>query len=765
MTEPEVVKRRIAFLLPWTQTAENQAFASLQIAARTLGHELIQVATSDDIYAAKPDFVIAVASGQPKVTSVPTFASVHEPRVRYWEDENYFNNLLTYDGYLTISDSLERFLKSFCAGFGKSAHVGFYYNTPQRQRLSSDVRALAGSRSVRLCYFGTNWDPRSRPLFRELSRRQYFEVRGPAHSWEYLERGYHGSVPFDGQAVQETYAAKGAGLVVLSRNHAMDDVISNRIFEISSVGAVAVCPDLPWIRKNFGDSVFYYNPWLPAPTIAKRVDEIMTEIAADPAESARRADDARAIFERSFSAECMVRNAVNYFEAWRERTERSATSSDSDVPIDVIVRVGGRPVSVVAEAIRSIDAQTCGNFRIVFVRYRPLDLVEITGAAWKRISSFDVVDSFGGNRAATLAAGVKALRAPHFAALDDDDIWLPDHIASLWRVLKPLHRGRGFAYSALIESKEGAVAPGQERRSIPRLRPAYGTLWDIMGAFGMISFLAARELTEDLDLDDWTLSTAEDSILIGHMIARGESAFSWRATACASVGGEGASNFKVASTRNEDVFEAFTRLGPRIEAIERKFQPISMTVWQRMGDTLRAVFEDKSNSILGDAGLLVLEDGMISLSVHERDDVNKWPIELAPDRVHLAGRSTLAGDGVDILPPVEPWSYGAAIDIPSAGGREFWVVLEFSSMEGSLGIGLLNSDQSDFYSRMEAPRRSGPVELWLHVATGGRPHGWSFKTGRRMGSIRPNCSKPGRSKRSPSVRDLVMPRLWDSSLR
>jgi hypothetical protein len=85
----------------------------------------------------------------------------------------------------------------------------------------------------------------------------------------------------------------------------------------------------------------------------------------------------------------------------------------------------------------------------------------------------------------------------------------------------------------------------------------------------------------------------------------------------------------------------------------------------------------------------------------------------------LAGSSVKDGEGVVILPPQAPWAYGACIDIP-VGAREsdYWVVLEFASIQGNLGIGLLNGDKSDFYSRMEAPRHTGPVELWLHVAMG-----------------------------------------------
>jgi hypothetical protein len=38
---------RIGFLNPWQDKAENQAFQSLAVAARRIGHELVHVANSD----------------------------------------------------------------------------------------------------------------------------------------------------------------------------------------------------------------------------------------------------------------------------------------------------------------------------------------------------------------------------------------------------------------------------------------------------------------------------------------------------------------------------------------------------------------------------------------------------------------------------------------------------------------------------------------------------------------------------------------------
>ena len=74
---------RIGYLNPWSQSAENQCYESLRIAAHKIGHDLISVTNSDEILAANLDYVIAIASTQAKTTHIPTFANFHEPRSRW----------------------------------------------------------------------------------------------------------------------------------------------------------------------------------------------------------------------------------------------------------------------------------------------------------------------------------------------------------------------------------------------------------------------------------------------------------------------------------------------------------------------------------------------------------------------------------------------------------------------------------------------------------------------------------------------------------
>src|SRR5947199_79885 len=80
----------------------------------------------------------------------------------------------------------------------------------------------------------------------------------------------------------------------------------------------------------------------------------------------------------------MISNAVEHFLSWRERRTRSIAHLQA-VNIDVIVRVGGRPVDLVVRAIDSIERQSCGRIRVILVRYAPIDLSALLAREWRRI--------------------------------------------------------------------------------------------------------------------------------------------------------------------------------------------------------------------------------------------------------------------------------------------------------------------------------------------------------------------------------------------
>jgi len=549
---------KIAYMNPWDNAAENQAYRSLCIGAKRLGIELIDCRVAEDIEAVSPDFAISVASSIPKAADCPTYLTLHEPRRRFMESEFYLNNLLTYDGFLTISDRLLRFAKDICFGVGRQTEVGFYYNTPQKSELQADIEDAVRNDGLRIGYFGTNWDRRAPELFRALDRRAILRIHGPRASWEQeCYSSYVGALPFDGEAPQRAYAEYGMGLVLLSADHLREDLISNRIFEITSVGALAICPDIPWIRQWFGDCVRYYEATRSVGLIAAQINRHHEFCKKNPGEVQAMAVRARAVFEQHFCAERMIENAVAYHDKMRRGCNRRSTAAPGPA-ISVIIRCGGRPVETVQVAVDSIKRQTVGRFTVILSRYRNLDLSPITSVQSDRIDGFIELLTLDGDRYATLVAGLEQVRTEYFAILDDDDFWLSDHIGTLFSVARVIDSSFDVVFSGSVGVDQAGT---QIERGLSWRRNVYTfgfrqeprSEWELTGEFASNCFVARSELIPSGLTDLPTMETAEDSFLVALVARRKRPIFSYKATAFFHRGRGDESNFTALPSRQRDV--------------------------------------------------------------------------------------------------------------------------------------------------------------------------------------------------------------------
>jgi len=206
---------KVGFLNPWSNAAENQGFMSQAIAARRIGLELLGCQNESELEASRAQFVISVASSVPKICDYPTYLNVHEPTSRFLGGEVYFKNLLTYDGYLTISDSLRRFVRDVSSGVGRPDEPGFYFDTSQKMDVRACIPEIVKDGDLQVIYCGTNWDRRSPRLFELLDAKGMLRIHGPRHSWPSGLSSYAGPLPFDGVAPQLTYASFGLVFVLL----------------------------------------------------------------------------------------------------------------------------------------------------------------------------------------------------------------------------------------------------------------------------------------------------------------------------------------------------------------------------------------------------------------------------------------------------------------------------------------------------------------------------------------------------------------------
>jgi glycosyl transferase family 2 len=551
---------RVAYLNPWANAAENQAYFSLAAAGRAVGVELVSCSTPEDAEQSRADFILSVASSVPKVVDIPSYLTVHEPAKRFLSREVYLNNLLSYDGYLTISDSLERFVKDVCFGVGRYAGVGFYYNSPQTSTQRTELTRIVDERRLQLVYIGTNWDRgrRAPALLRELDEHGILRIHGPERSWSDRDyRGYAGQLPWDGLAPQNAYAEAGMGLVLLSADHLREGVVSNRIFEITSVGSIAVCPRIPWIEKWFGDTVLYFTPSRSARSMAAEITARVAEVKRDPAAAADRAERARKIFEEHFAAERMLANAVAYHAEVQAARARKRPASSAEPHISVVVRCGGRPQKLLKRAVDSIRNQTFGTFTVILAKHKDIDVSAITADLSGRVETFVEVEVPGGSRAETLIAGLGKAEAEYFAILDDDDFWLSDHVETLFSAAATADPTFDVAYSGSVEV--ACTGTNIDDFSWHRNIFTFGLeqhptrIVDVTRAFTSNCFVARTALMPP-DLESLGgLGVGEDSLLVAFLVRNRRPVFSYKPTAFFRRGYDGESDYLTSRSRTGDL--------------------------------------------------------------------------------------------------------------------------------------------------------------------------------------------------------------------
>ena len=435
---------RIAFLNVWTATsAEEQAAQAIRTAGQRIGVEVIPCFNNAQVNDAKPDFVIVNSRTQAKLTGFPTYACLNEPSTVYFRDPKLLQYVYTFDGYTSLSDSLAEFIRQALYGIGRHEEVGMYFSTALVQSNDdNDVKATLANGTAKVTYFGTNWDGRRIDFFRSFGAWHKGEIYGPTTSWgHYNMPSYKGSTPFDGTSVQSIYKKNGIGLNLLGDHHLQEDVISNRVFEIASVGAVIISCRMPWLEKHFGDSIYYFDQEYSNKQIFEQIQSLHAHILKNPAEALEKATRARKIFEEKFSLEVLLKATIEHHH--KKMAAINAVHRDTAPLVSVVIKSDGTQLHLLERAVQSVAAQDGGRTQIILIKTKPF--------AFKFSApncTFESVDS------QTLWDGLRQVKGDYFAVLRETDEWFPQHLRRMLEQAKPNH----FVHCAVV-TEHDAPAP------------------------------------------------------------------------------------------------------------------------------------------------------------------------------------------------------------------------------------------------------------------------------------------------------------------
>jgi hypothetical protein len=473
------------------EVAETELARRMCLAARALGWQAREVASTVEIRSFAPDLVLALHFFTPKLTGHPTYGCMWNPPEFFQDNPGYVENVLSYDGYLSSSPVMTEWVRARLSGTAKKFFVAPFYASCNRTAYQPpDLR------KPRLLYAGTNWDgQRMGELFLALDREHYVDVHGPPAGWKHLRSTYRGSLPFDGTSLVSALRRAGVGLCLHREEHRRAATPSLRIFEIAASGAIAICQEHPFIREAFGDSVLYLGPSSDASDIARQIADHMTWIASHREAALEMSRKAHAIFESRFTLEALLQGVAREHHelATAKCFVRAKDSLPSDTPrVEYVVRTGGRSTHSLRRALDSLVAQTVPGVGAVVVRYGDVDPTGVLESYRRSLPLRMVEGRREGVRSTHLWQGLQAVSGEYFGVLDDDDALHPNHVGSLLSLLHD-REDAGVAYSGSIRVWEpgGDTTNGPE----PPREPAalsYGQPFDQAKLFGLQNFITSN---------------------------------------------------------------------------------------------------------------------------------------------------------------------------------------------------------------------------------------------------------------------------------
>lgn len=303
---------KIAILNPYlqgghTQIAESESALRFIEAGKNLSIDIKVFANTNELEAFDPDFVVGITYQEPKFSKYPSYISLNIAPSLIKDVPKFIRNILSYDGFMTLSPSVSNWIQQLCAEHNKQmfmAHAAF--SVPQTIFQPCDFA------NATAMYMGTNWDGmRHRDLFNLLKDGAYLKCYGPKKSWaNYPDSLYAGEIPFDGKSWLAAYRKHAIGLCI--NYPAFDDegISSSRIFEIAAASALPISAQNSLTKQIYGDSILYIDKNDSTQSLAAQIIDHVKWVRAHPEKAQEMAKEAHQKFNQYASMEAYIKNLI-----------------------------------------------------------------------------------------------------------------------------------------------------------------------------------------------------------------------------------------------------------------------------------------------------------------------------------------------------------------------------------------------------------------------------------------------------------------------
>lgn len=539
---------RIAVLNAWPNleyAAEREFIARFKLACLNLGWECIETITSDDILNADVDCVIATHEYSPKLTHVPTIGLLWNPPDFYCDDPLRIKNILSYDGYLTGSESVREYLGDLLFSTRKNSPISEWDFLPTAQKIEFKSPDLS---NPQLFYAGVHWDGRRHEkLIKGLHANLPVSFYGDPTKWARFGSAYKGVIPFDGLSIFDRINAAGVALCLHRDEHLKHGVPSMRIFESAAASAVIITENSNFTKRFFAESVLYLDQDASDAEKERQITTHFKWIRSHPDEAQALAAQANAVFNEHYSLEKLLSLLPEFLDKVKSAGCYIESKVCKDSPqVEAIVRIGGRGLDFIERSLDSLAAQYHTNLGLILVNYLEvpgldalLEKYKARFASIKRISSTPT-----GFRSTALWDGLRAVEGDLFCNLDDDDTIHPNHISSLVDLLATC-KDYNVVYSGCIQVQDerghfyqqvNFKGPNdrqiEENRQLLFFEPfKRKRMLQLENFVVSNAWLARKSVLKDGIFEDPKLIVAEDVYLYHLLLRHGDFLFSWRATA------------------------------------------------------------------------------------------------------------------------------------------------------------------------------------------------------------------------------------------
>lgn len=341
------IKNRFCIVKLWPdiQAAEDECIARIRKAAVELGLVCDTVSSTGELVctpgtfanADTHDFVINLHYDTPKGFDLYSFNALWNPPDFFheWGFKRCIENLISHDDFLSCDCKAADDL--VLARISTNPHF-----QPIDKRLFHSVSNIAFSPVARtdrkLFYVGINWEAlsgsggRHSKVLKELDKSGRLNIYGPKrfqgiNVWEGY-KSFVGELPFDGESILEAIHKAGVGLVFSSKAHNDAALMSNRLFETIASGALVLCDDNEFIKRNLGDTVLYVDMNQDHIGIAHDVQNKLDWANDNPSTVSDMIAETQKVFEERFSLKKCISNIYRDIELRKNQlyTSKNGTS-------------------------------------------------------------------------------------------------------------------------------------------------------------------------------------------------------------------------------------------------------------------------------------------------------------------------------------------------------------------------------------------------------------------------------------------------------